>query len=306
VVSRRRRDDRLLLLLLVVVRTQIAEVRLLLLLLLLGVRLWWRRRMVGLLLVMVMTSSRHLLLLLLLMVVGHVNHVSGAARFDETVGHRGLEFARGVHDGCVAVHGHLAHATASTTAATNQASADGRFGPAVAVHGRLVVVVVVTGCGGRLPDFHPIVGREPRVRHALGRLSPDSGPDGVVRRYALPGGRVARRVVHVVLLAVVMVVHDHTATAAAADSADATEYASPAAAASNEASAASSASAVPHVGRHVRVGKVRTHVQQVTAVTLHFAGPRLCMCGARCTVITHRCGVPLVRRVVWLLVATDN
>jgi len=131
-----------------------------------------------------------------------------------------------------------------------------------------VVVVVVTGRGGRLPDFHTIVGREPRVRHALGRLSSDGGPDVVVWRYALPGGRVARRVVHVVLLAVVVVVHDHSTTAAAA----AAEYATPAAATSDEASDAPSASAVPHVRRHIRVGKVRTHVQQVAAVALHFAG----------------------------------
>jgi len=68
-----------------------------------------------------------------------------------------------------------------------------------------------------------------------------------------------------------VVVHDHAATAAAADPADTSEYATTAAAASNEASAAPSATAVPHVGRHVRVGKVRTHVQQVAAVALHFA-----------------------------------
>lgn len=275
VVSRRRRNDGLLLLLLllVVVRTQVAEVRLLLLLLLV-VRLWRRRRMVMLLLlVMVVTGSRHLLLLLLLVVVGHVDHVGGAARFDETVGHRGLELARGVHDGRVAVHGHLAHATATATTTSDQATADRRFGPAVAVHGRLVVVIVVAGRGGRLPDFHPVVGREPRVWHALWRLSANGGPDVVVRRYALPGGRVARSVVHVVLLAVVVVVHDHAATAATAadNAADTTEHAAPAAAASDEASAAPSASAVPHVGRHVRVGKVRAHVQQVAAVALHFA-----------------------------------
>jgi len=274
-VSRRRRDDGLLLLLLllVVVRAQVAEVRLLLLLV---VRLWRRRRMVVLLLlVMVVASGRHLLLLLLLVVVGHVDHVGGAARFDETVGNRGLELARGIHDGRVAVHGHLAHATATAAAASDQATADGRFGPAVAVHGRLVVVVVVAGRSGRLPDFHPVVGREPRVRHALGRLSADGGPDVVVRWYALPGGRVARRVVYVVLLTVVVVVHDHATTAAAPaadNSADAAKHASTTAAASDEASAGPSASAVPHVGRHVRVGKVRAHVQQVAAVALHFAG----------------------------------
>lgn len=276
VVSRRRRDDGLLLLLLllVVVRTQVAEVCLLLLLV---VRLWRRRRMVVLLLlVMVVAGGRHLLLLLLLLVmVCHVDHVGRAAWFDETVRHRGLELARGVHDRRVAVHGHLAHATATSAATSDQATADGRFGPAVAVHGRLVVVVVVAGRSGRLPDFHPVVGREPRVRHALGRLSADGGPDVVVRWYALPGGRVARSVVHVVLLAVVVVVHDHATTATtptADDSADASQHAATAAAASDEASTGSSTSAVPHVGRHVRVGKVRAHVQQVAAVALHFAG----------------------------------
>ncbi|CAH1713548.1 unnamed protein product [Aphis gossypii] len=137
-----------------------------------------------------------------------------------------------------------------------------------------MVVAVVAGRRGRLPDLHPVVGREPRVRHALGRLSADRGPDVVVRRYALPGGRVARRVVHVVLLAVVVVVHDHAASAAAAaaDSADAAEHAASAAAASDETAPAAAASAVPHVGRHVRVGKVRAHVQQVAAIALHFAG----------------------------------
>jgi hypothetical protein len=30
------------------------------------------------------------------------------------------------------------------------------------------------------------------------------------------------------------------------------------------------------------------------------------MCGVRCTVITHLCGVPLDCRVAWLLVATDK
>jgi len=277
VVSRRRRDDGLLLLLLLmVVRTQVAEVCLLLLLLV--VRLWRRRRMVVLLLlVMVVAGGRHLLLLLLLLlvVVGHVDHVGGAAWFDETVRHRGLELARGVHDGRVAVHGHLAHATATSAATSDQATADGRFGPAVAVHGRLVVVVVVAGRSGRLPDFHPVVGREPRVGHALGRLSADGGPDVVVRWYALPGGRVARSVVHVVLLTVVVVVHDHATTATtptADDSADASKHAATAAAASDEASSGPSTSAVPHIGRHVRVGKVRAHVQQVAAVALHFAG----------------------------------
>jgi len=235
--------------------------------------------MVVLLLVMVVAGGRHLLLLLLLLVVvGHVDHVGGTAWFDETVGHRGLELARGVHDGRVAVHGHLAHATATTATATpsDQATTDGRFRPAVAVHGRLVVVVVVAGRGGRLPDFHPVVGREPRVRHALGWLSAYGGPNVVMRRYALPGGRVTRRVVHVVLLTVVVVIHDHAATAAAAssadDSANAAEHATPSATTSNEASTIPSASAVPHVGRHVRVGKVRAHVQQVAAVALHFAG----------------------------------
>lgn len=273
-VSRGRRDDGLLLLLLVVVRTQVAEVRLLLLLLLV-VRLWRRCRMVVLLLlllVMMVTGGRHLLLV----VVGHVDHVGRAARLDETVGHRRLELARGVHDGRVAVHGHLAHATATASAAAaDQAAADGRLGPAVAVHGRLVVVVVVAGRRGRLPDLHPVVGREPRVRHALGRLSTDRGPDVVVRRYALPGGRVTRRVVHIVLLAVVVVVHDHAtsaATAAADDSADAAEHAASAAATSDETAPAAAASAIPHVGRHVRVGKVRAHVQQVAAIALHFAG----------------------------------
>lgn len=275
VVSRRRRDDGLLLLLLllVVVRTQIAEVRLLLLLV---VRLWrWCRMVVLLLLVMVVAGGRHLLLLLLLMVVGHVHHIGGAARFDETVGHRCLELARGIHNGRVAVHGHLAHAAATSAAATasDQATADGRLGSTVAVHGRLVVVVIVAGRGGRLTDFHPVVGREPRVRHALGWLSTDGGPNVVVRRYALSGGRIAWRVVHVVLLAVVVVIHDHAATAPAADdSADASEHSAPATAASDEASAGPSASAVPHIGRHVRVGKVRAHVQQVAAVALHFAG----------------------------------
>jgi len=224
-----------------------------------------------LLLVMVMAGGRHLLL----MVVGHVDHVGGTGRFDEAVGHGRLELARGVHDGRVSVHGHLAHATAAADAD----AAGGRLGPAVAVHGRLVVIVVVAGRGGRLPDLHPVVGRETRVRHALGRLSAHGGPDVVVRRYALSGGRVARRVVHVVLLTVVVVVHDHAA-AAADDSSAATYAAADYAAAADDSSAAAAAAsaddaaAVPHVGRHVRVGKVRAHVQQVAAVALHFAGRR--------------------------------
>lgn len=214
-----------------------------------------------LLLVMVVAGGRHLLLL---MVVGHVDHVGGAGRFDQAVGHRGLELARGVYDGRVPVlHGHLAHAATSYAA-----HAVGRFGPAVAVHGRLVVVVVVTRRRGRLPDFHPVVGREARIRHALGRLSAHGGPDVVVRRYALPGGRVAGRVVDVVLLPVVVVVHDHsTATASADDASAAAQHAT-------TSSAADHSAAVPHVGRHVRVGEVRAHVQQVAAVALHFvAGP---------------------------------
>lgn len=131
------------------------------------------------------------------------------------------------------------------------------------------MVVVVVACsrrGRRLPDLHSVVGREPRVRHALRRLTADGGPDVVVRRYTLPGGRIAGRVVHVVLLAVVVVVHDHAATAAAAADASAADV--PDASADD----ATTAAAVPHVGRHVRVGKVRAHVQQVAAIALHFAG----------------------------------
>lgn len=254
VVSRRRGNGLLLLLLLLVVmRTEVAEVRLLLLLLLLMVRLGRRCRVVVLLMMMVPGGCH-----LLLMMVGHVDHVRGTGRFDQPVGHRGLELARGVHDRCMTVHGHLAHSSTTTPVY----HAIGRFGPAVAVHGRLVVIGVVARRGGRLSDFHPVVRRKTRVRHALGRLSADGGPAVMVRRYALPGSRVTRRVVHVMLLAVVVMVHDHAATSAdaAADAATATaEY-------------ATATAAVPHVGWHVRIGKVRTHVQQVTAIALHFAG----------------------------------
>lgn len=266
IVVPRRRWNRLLLLLLM--WTEVAEIRLLLLLLLLMVRLWrWRRMVMLLLLVMVVTGGRHLLLLL--MVIGHINHVGGTGRFDETVGHRGLELARGVHDRRMPVHGHLAHATATAAASADQAATTGRLGPAVAVHGGLVVIIVVARRGrcGRLPDFHPVVGRETRVRHSLWRLPAYGGPDVVVWWYALPGGRVTGRIVHVMLLAVMMVVHDHAAADDASTAADVAD-----ASADDASTTADDAAAVPHIGRHVRVGKVRAHVQQVTAIALHFVG----------------------------------
>lgn len=72
--------------------------------------------MVVLLLVMMVTACGHLLLL---MMVGHVDHVGRAGRFDQAVCHRSLELACGINDGRVAVHGHLAHAaTAADTAST--------------------------------------------------------------------------------------------------------------------------------------------------------------------------------------------
>lgn len=110
VVSRRRGDGLLLLLLLlllVVVRAEVAKVRLLLLLLLLLMVRLGRRRRVVVLLVMMVPGGCHLLL----MMVGHVDHVGGTGRFDQSVGHRGLELARGIHHRRVTVHGHLAHST---------------------------------------------------------------------------------------------------------------------------------------------------------------------------------------------------
>lgn len=115
-----------------------------------------------------------------------------------------------------------------------------------------MVIVIVSGCGGRLPDLHPVVRRKSRVWHALWRLAAYGGPYVMVRRYALSGGRITRCVVHIVLLTVMVVVHDNTT---AANNATATTS-KDAAATAKDSTAAATASAVPHVGRHVRVSEV--------------------------------------------------